>query len=395
MLQADTITKLSQSFGEPEAMQKIRLDAWKEAGHLPRHELRYGLEISIGALPNLEDVVPEKDVVSYKFSENAGHLILSWADAMKDSEIVQLLTKHFTPEHSPVLKNYYFAKALASFTTGIVIVANENAEMSQIDLTTTIEKSGADFVFVMAKRGTTLQLCDTVQSSELDIVFGRTFFVVVEEGARVEIMSIQEASNETTFFANKFSIVERGGSIEWFDFHFGGKLVKSDIEDFLLEEGATSSIRNISLCAGERFDFYNASHHIAPRTVSNISARGIAGTGAKVIYRGLVSIEKNCPGSSGKQEGRFLLAGIGAEIDAIPSLDIQSPEVSCSHALSINHLKDEEFFYPALRGIEPYRAQSLLFSGFLSKGFDGISEEHDLKIRDIIYKKLRSRIFID
>lgn len=393
MLSDAEIRVLSEGLNEPKAFQKIRLEALAEAGHLPAGEFRYGLEIFTPGLA-AGDSPFERDAVSYEFEDRSGVRIMHWAEGMKDAEVAGLLAEHFRPEHSPVLKNYYFAAAIASFDNGIIIVAEENSDVF-VDIKTVIKKSGADFVFVVAKRGATLRLSDTVQSEKGSNVFGRTCFVAVLEGARVEMLSIQDVQNETSFFANKFSTVGRGGEMGWFDFHFGGSTVKSDIEDFLLEEGAQSFIRNVSLCGPEHFDFYNVARHLAPHTSSRITARGIAGSGGKVIYRGLIDMEKDCPGSVGKQEGRFLLAGAGAEIDAIPSLDIRSKEVTSSHALSINHLKDEEFFYPALRGIEPYRAQALLFNGFLENGFEGLPEEYGIKIRDIIQSKLRSKIFID
>lgn len=365
---------------EPAFIRKIRLDAVKEAGHLPRHELQYGLGIFARAGEGVHNALFETNPVKYEFSRANGVQVLLW----KDAQGLPLLEKYFVPERFPVLKNYYFASALASFGSWLVIIAEEGADAT-LSLKSIVQKNGADFVFVVAKNRASLRIIDTLESESA--LFGRTMYVIAEENASVEVLSSQNLPHESSLFLNKFSAIEHEGKVSWLDAHFGGGFVKSDIEDFLLGEGAESLIRNITLAGNQNFDFYNASHHRAPHTTSHISARGIAGGGGKIIYRGMVDIGENCPGSRGNQVGRFLLASSGAEIDAIPSLDIRSPEVTSSHAFSINHLKDSDFFYPALRGVEPYRAQAMLFEGFLSH--DIIDES----ILGLIRKKLSSQIY--
>lgn len=383
-----SVRAISADFAEPEFVQKMRLEALKEAGHLPRHELQYGLGIFASAqniwTSDVQNSIFETDSVKYEFPNEECLEILTWDEAMKSKRDLTLLEKYLTPERFPVLKNYYFASALAGFGSGLVVIAEEGAN-AVVSLGGVIEKSGADFIFIVGKKGSTLRLADTLHGK--GALFGRTMYVVAEEGANVEIVSSQNLPHESSLFLNKFSTVERGGKVSWLDAHFGGGFVKSDIEDFLLGEGAESRIRNLTLSGNQNFDFYNASHHKAPHTTSAISARGIAAGGGKIIYRGLVDIDENCSGSRGNQVGRFLLASSGAEIDAIPSLDIRSPEVSSSHAFSISHMKDSDFFYPALRGVEPYRAQAMLFEGFLSH--DIIDES----ILGLVRKKLSSQIY--
>lgn len=383
-LSESAVRDISADFGEPHFIQKMRLEAFHEAGHLPRHELRYGLGI-FAKTSDVQNSAFETSAASYEFSQSEGVQVLSWREALKSKQGLTLLEKYFTPERFPVLKNYYFASALAGFSSGLVIMADDGVNAC-VSLESVLEKNGADFVFVVGGKNSSLRILDTLHG-ENDTIFCRTFFAVAQEGAKVEIVSTENISHEGSFFANKFSAIERGGRVSWLDAHFGGGFVKSDVEAFLLGEGAESEIRSLSLAGNERFDLYNASHHKAPHTSSRIFARGIAGGGGRVIYRGLVDIEKDCSGSRGTQAGKFLIASSGAEIDAIPSLDIRSQEVSSSHALSVSHLKDRDFFYPSLRGIAPYRASAMLLEGFLSH--DIIDEN----ILSLIRKKLSSQIY--
>jgi Fe-S cluster assembly protein SufB len=379
-----TITKTSQKTTEPIFIQKIRLEAQQKSKTLSQSLFPYGLGI-FASVPKERTISSfENNPISYDFLStelSSGVKVSLWKDSF---EVLSHFEKYFERERLPLFKNCHFAASFATFTSGLVIVAEEGVK-GEISLKSRSKKNTADFIFIIAKRGASLRVVDTV--CESGDFFARTMYVVAEEGANMDILSSQNLAHENSFFANKFSSIFRGGKISWIDAHFGGGFVKSDIEDFLLGEGAESQIKNITIAGNQNFDFYNASHHQAPHTTSSISARGIAAGGGKIIYRGLVDIAEDCPASYGTQTGRFLLASSGAEIDAIPSLDIRSPEVVSSHAFSINHLKESDFFYPALHGMDPYRAQAMIFEGFLSHD---ILEEN---ILSLIRKKLSSQIY--
>lgn len=385
------VKKISGALGEQAFFTELRAQALKESLHLPEQTLKYGQGIT--SSPGDEKKAAfEEGAVRYNFSPKNGAQIFSWSEAMKNEETSGLLKKYFIPENVPVLKNRYFAESLAAFGSGLAVVIPNGAKDVIVEVSSMVEKSGADFVFIIAKSGSSSHIFETIGNTD-PYFFGRTFFVVAEEGSHVEITSIQGMVAESVFFENRFSYIARGGHVKWYDIHAGGGFVKTDTEDFLRGEGAQSHSRNISLCANQLLDIYNASHHVSSYTTSHISARGIAGSGSKIIYRGLVDVPKGVSGVVGRQEGRFLIVSTGAEIDAIPGLDIANNEVISSHALSISHLKDENFFFPALRGVPPYRAQAMLLTGFLTKPLNELPETFGKEVEFFVSKKLATPLF--
>ncbi len=244
-------------------------------------------------------------------------------------------------------------------------------------------------VFVHAKKGSSARIVETGVGDSGEI--HKTFFVLAEEGSSVEMISLQNFSRSTSVFWNKFSHVLRNASVSWLEVHTGGATVHSSVEDFLVEEGASATIQNISLSGDQEFHFSNSARHLAPHTRSRISARGVLGGKTKTSYRGMVYIGEGMAEADGMQEGKFLLAAPDAEIDALPSLDIGSPYARSSHALSISHLNEMSFFYPGLRGVEPYISQAMLFEGFL---LAGISEESREAVQKNIREKLNSPVYV-
>ena len=380
---------MSEALQERAFFEMFREEAQREGEHLPKEHFKYGLGI-FSKIKDLSEISFEKEPVEYSYGATLGTRFLLWKEAMADEEAVSLLRKYFIPENVPVLKNNLFASALSSFGGGLVVII-DSAKETVIDISSLVSKNGADFLFVVVKEGSRAKIFESL-SGGVEF-FGRTVFAVVEEGASLEITHNQNLSAETVFAENKFSFVGRGGFVRWNSIHTGGSFIKTDTEDFLRGEGAQSFSQYVSVVANSNADVYSASHHLSPHTISHINARSVAGSGAKIIYRGLVDIPRGMNGASGRQDGRFILVSPGAEVDAVPALDVGSRETSSSHALSISHLKKEDFFFPALRAIPTYHAQGMLLLGFLSKYLNnspfGVKDD----IHAVLSKKLSSPLF--
>ena len=363
-------------------------------------KLPYGLGIFATA-PKMEQTFSENSV-RYEYENVAGIRISPWiAGQARNDDIIseQLIGLKFADE--------YFAKSFANVGGGLVIIAEQGSETS-FELSTIIEKSGSDIIFIIAEENSVLRVFETLKTENVmisnvpdggttpvrrPVFFGRNIFVSVGRGASVTFAGTAEIPTGSSYFSYKSSRVLENGKMEWYGLHSGADMIRSVTEDILAGKGAESYVHDLSLCSGENFDMYNTTRHEADNTASHIFARGIAGGGGKIVYRALSDIKEGIVGATGRQDGRFLIASSGAEIDAIPSLDIGSSESNSSHALSISHLRDSDYFYPALRGIAPYHAQAMLLSGFLSKLLENLPPKRQTAFLEPINKKLSSPMY--
>lgn len=362
---------------------RARTHAIEEAERMDPVNMKYGLGIGTVLENNVSGEELFRGVAKYVHETSGGVKIFPWQEAMKDRDIANVVGLRLAMS-STCLKNYYFARAFGNFSGGLVVRGEEESE-GEARVRTEYRETAADIVFILAPKNSYVRVVDEVSGNAN--FAARIFAVFTEENAQVEITSLAHFSPQMHFFANKFSHILAGAKMSWTEGFFGGGLVKSDTEDFLIEAGAETEMRNISLAAGERFDFYNAAHHIGSNTSSRIFARGIVGAGAKNIYRGIVDVKRGVKSATGMQEAKFLLTATDAEVDAVPALDVGSPDTKASHALSIGYLHEGNFFYPGTRGLAPYEAQAMLFEGFLMHG------TLDARIRDSIRKKLSSSIY--
>lgn len=100
-------------------------------------------------------------------------------------------------------------------------------------------------------------------------------------------------------------------------------------------------------------------------TVS-LSCKGIAKNNSKIIYRATLDIKKGVKNIKAKQSAKFLILGENVEVSSIPSLDVASREVSCSHSLSISKINPIHLWYMGLHGLAPIDASQSIINGFLT-----------------------------
>jgi Fe-S cluster assembly scaffold protein SufB len=99
--------------------------------------------------------------------------------------------------------------------------------------------------------------------------------------------------------------------------------------------------------------------------------RGLANDRSRMLYRGLIDMHQGVHRVKGEQDARFLVMSKEAKVDAIPSLDIASNDVSCAHKLSVTHVKEGDMFYPKLRGLSEDESRQLFLEGHFSDVWKG------------------------
>ncbi|MEI7750258.1 MAG: SufD family Fe-S cluster assembly protein [Candidatus Moraniibacteriota bacterium] len=104
--------------------------------------------------------------------------------------------------------------------------------------------------------------------------------------------------------------------------------------------------------------------HLAPNTVSSATVRARLDGTSSIDVRGLVDITKGADSSDAKQDCRALLLSADASASAKPELEIDTDDVTCSHAASIAPPDAEQLAYLATRGISRNKAVALLADGF-------------------------------
>lgn len=399
----EKIKEISRNLAEPEWVLHWREERLKFAETLPK-TLKYGIEIS-GVLPKPAQGSPLQEPedypvqVEYHVDASKGIELYTWKEAVREEEMAPILEGLMKSEFFPRATNYFSGLAQAVFRSGLVVyvqpsIGDDGVSIEEkLTLDTNVPSgNSADVVVVIVKEGARLSFTSACSGGGEKSVFARTIVVLTERDANVRVMQKQTLSKRTTALISARGIVSAHSSCTWSEVFAGEISMKSETENLLVGESARGEILQGIIADGSaKYDIYSPTKHLADHTHSSIRAAGVGMGVSKTVYRGMVDIVKGVHVALGGQEARFLLLSPKAEVDAIPSLDIASKDVQCTHKLSVSHIHDIDTFYPKLRGISDFESRQILLEGHFAQVLStgsrrGFSGEENGEIMEEIHK---------
>ena len=160
--------------------------------------------------------------------------------------------------------------------------------------------------------------------------------------------------------------VDRAGHYDSFVLSMGGKLVRREIRVILDQDKAEARVDGAYGIANRQHnDFHSEILHLAPKTVSHQSIRGVLGGQSRGVFQGRIHVAREAQGADGRQLHKALLLNRGPEVDCKPELEIYADDVQCAHGATTGALDKDHLFYLLSRGIDESSARALLVEGFL------------------------------
>ena len=227
-------------------------------------------------------------------------------------------------------------------------------------------------------------------SSELSGYSNAVVEVFVDQGAKVEYVSVQNLSPSTWHFASHHAKVGRDAELDWVAGGFGSAKGKIRIQNDLAGPGATSRVTGAYFADGtQHLDYDTFQEHIAPHTTSDFAFKGALRDRATAVWRGMIRVEKDAQKTNAYQENRNLLLSPKAHADSIPGLEILANDVRCTHGATLGQVDREMLFYLMARGLSRAEAERLIVRGFFQDVLDRIELE---PVREALASALEARI---
>ena len=196
----------------------------------------------------------------------------------------------------------------------------------------------------------------TSTSPELAGYVNAAVEIFVEQGAKVEYVSVQNVSRETWHFGSHHARVERDAELDWVAGGFGSKKGKIRIQNDLAGPGATSRVTGAYFADGvQHLDYDTFQEHIAPNTTSDFAFKGALRDKSTAVWRGMIRVEHDAQKTNAYQENRNLLLSKHAHADSIPGLEILANDVRCTHGATLGQVDREQLFYLMARGLSRAR----------------------------------------
>jgi Fe-S cluster assembly protein SufD len=247
-------------------------------------------------------------------------------------------------------------------------------------------------LLIVAEEGSRFSLVEEYGSSspELSGYSNAAVELFVEQGAKLEYVSVQNYSQQTWHFATHHATVARDGELDWVAGGFGSKKGKTRIQNDLNGRGATSRVTGAYFADGvQHLDYDTFQEHIAPDCESDFAFKGALRDHATAVWRGMIRVEPNAQKTNAYQECRNLMLSPTTHAVPIPGLEIMANDVRCTHGATVGRVDREDLFYLMSRGLSRPEAERLIVRGFFQDVLDRIELE---PVREAVTAALEARI---
>jgi Fe-S cluster assembly protein SufD len=197
-----------------------------------------------------------------------------------------------------------------------------------------------------------------------------TVEVVVEDGAHLTLVSVQDWAPGTVHTASHRITLGRDAKVKHIVVTLGGDVVRVTPDaEFTGEGGEVEMVGLYYADAGQHQEHRLFVDHAVPSCRSRVTYKGaLQGDGAHTVWVGDVLIRANAEGTDTYELNRNLVLSDGARADSVPNLEIETGVIEgAGHASATGRFDDEQLFYLRSRGIPEADARRLVVRGFFAE----------------------------
>ncbi len=214
--------------------------------------------------------------------------------------------------------------------------------------------------------------------------------LMVEQGARLRYVNLQNWGHEVWHFAHQKGEVGREGRLQWTIGALGVRLAKVNQHVAMTGPDAEVQVNGVMFTEGRQHLSYNTyQHHQVPYCKSDLLYKAALQDRSRTVWRGMIRVDRNAQRTDGYQRNDNLMLSRDARADSIPGLEIEADDVRCTHGSTSGRVDDEQLFYAMTRGYTRREAVRMIVAGFFQQVFDRITIE---SVRDALGEAIGRRV---
>jgi Fe-S cluster assembly protein SufD len=195
------------------------------------------------------------------------------------------------------------------------------------------------------------------------------FELYAQPGAQVDLAHYQDwGPGELHDVSVKRVEIRRDARVKWVPVHLGGRLTKQTLDIVTAEQG--SDMRHTGLYFTERdehLDLFTTDKHEEGHTTGDTIWKGALTGDSRASYEGLIHIVPGAQETHTYLQTHQMLLSPKAKGDAIPSLIVETDNVSASHGGTVGELDEDQIFYMMTRGVSRSEAVRVLVEGYFEE----------------------------
>ena len=197
---------------------------------------------------------------------------------------------------------------------------------------------------------------------------GTTVRVFAGEGSRVSITRTQALGQGCADIDDMALFAADDARIEVRQVVLGADKSFTGMAGDLRGERSRIDVDTRYLGHGEQeLDFNYALRHHGPKTQCALQANGVLAGTSKKTLRGTIDLVRGCKGAEGMENESVLLVDEGVHNKTVPVILCNEDDVAGNHGASIGHIREEQLFYLASRGLSQDAAERMFVSAVLEQ----------------------------
>ncbi|HUV06175.1 MAG TPA: Fe-S cluster assembly protein SufD [Spirochaetia bacterium] len=211
----------------------------------------------------------------------------------------------------------------------------------------------------------------------------------ISDSAALSYYALQDLDESALCFSHGQASVARDARLNYFQAEMGAALIKNRFECILEGKGSEASLGGVYLARGrQHMDIRSVQRHHTPLATSRSFFKGAVRDSARTIYQGLIEVSPQAAKTDAYLTNRNLILNEGARADSIPSLQIDTNDVKCSHGSTTGKVDREQLFYLMSRGLARAEAERLLVLGYFEELLAGVPEILAEEVRALIQERI-------
>lgn len=262
------------------------------------------------------------------------------------------------------------ANAWENFTEATVITVPSEVEVEgevSVLLTGQGTEASAQHVVIVAEK---FSKSVVVLDHQGTAVVSENIEILVEEGAQLTVISLQEWNDDAVHASSQQAKLGRDAKFKHIVVSLGGDLVRVTPSARFTAPGGEVELFGLYFAdAGQHLEQRLFVDHAVANCKSNVLYKGaLQGRNAHTVWVGDVLIRKEAEGTDTYEANRNLVLTDGARADSVPNLEIETGLIAgAGHASATGRFDDQHLFYLMARGIPEEVARRLVVRGFLNE----------------------------
>jgi Fe-S cluster assembly protein SufD len=214
--------------------------------------------------------------------------------------------------------------------------------------------------------------------------------LIVEQGARLRYVNLQNWGHEVWHFAHQKAHVGREGRLQWTIGALGSRLAKVNQHVAMTGPDAEVQVNGVMFTEGrQHLSYHTHQHHQAPYCKSDLLYKVALQDRSRTVWRGMIKVDKEAQRTDAYQRNDNLMLSRDARADSIPGLEIEADDVRCTHGSTSGRVDEQQLFYAMTRGYTRREAVRMIVAGFFQQVFDRITIE---SVRDALGEAIGRRV---